>query len=31
VFQACARQILDLVDVLVPALVSPASTPTGGR
>jgi protein-tyrosine-phosphatase len=31
VFQACARQILDLVDVLVPALVSPASTRTGGR
>jgi protein-tyrosine phosphatase len=31
VFQACAKQILDLVDVLVPALVSPASTPTGGR
>lgn len=31
VFQECARQILDLVDELVPTLVSPASTPTGGR
>lgn len=30
VFQACAREILDLVDELVPALVTPASAPTGG-
>jgi protein-tyrosine-phosphatase len=30
VFQACAREILELIEQLVPAL-SPATTPTGGR
>jgi protein-tyrosine-phosphatase len=30
VFQACAREIRDLVDELLPGLVTPASTPMGG-
>jgi protein-tyrosine-phosphatase len=30
VFQACAREILDLIDQIVPELSTPASTPTGG-